>query len=339
MPQFVGIVANPASGKDVRRVTARASVFDNQEKSAMVRRCLVGIRAMGAAAIRYLPDAHHIVRRAVEETGIAAEPLALCLDSCAKDTERAAHMLKGAAVVVVLGGDGTNRAFAKGWRDAPLISISTGTNNAFPAMLEATTAGAAAGLLAEHGVPLRNVAAQAKVIHVAIDGEADDLALIDAVLTRERFVGARALDAPARFAAALMTQANPAGVGMASIGGFVRPLAASDDAALALRFRADSPHSVQAAVAPGRFEQVGIESADVLDLDAPMDVFGPGVLAFDGERERPLRPGQRATLRVRRDGPWVIDVGKVLARSAYCNSPFGRVVRSDSPELGESRGN
>ena len=335
----IGIVANPASGKDVRRVTARASVFDNQEKSAMVRRCLVGIRAMGKAAIRYLPDAHHIVRRAVEETGIAAEPLALCVDSCAEDTERAAHALKGAAAVVVLGGDGTNRAFAKGWRDAPLISISTGTNNAFPAMLEATTAGAAAGLLAERGVPLRNVAAQAKVIHVAIDGEADDLALIDAVLTRERFVGARALDAPARFAAALLTQANPAGVGMTSIGGFVRPLAASEDAALALRFRADASRTVLAAVAPGRFERVGIESADVLDLDVPMDVVGPGVLAFDGERERPLRPGQRATLRVRRDGPWVIDVGKVLARSAFCNSPFQRTHRSDQQESKESRGN
>ncbi len=28
----IGIVCNPASGKDIRRLTARASVFDNQEK-------------------------------------------------------------------------------------------------------------------------------------------------------------------------------------------------------------------------------------------------------------------------------------------------------------------
>ena len=34
----VGIVCNPASGKDIRRLTARASVFDNQEKLAIVRR-------------------------------------------------------------------------------------------------------------------------------------------------------------------------------------------------------------------------------------------------------------------------------------------------------------
>ena len=322
MNACIGLVANPASGKDVRRVTARASVFDNQEKTAMVRRCLVGIRAMSDAAIRYLPDAHHVVRRAVEETGIVAEPLAMPLHSSAKDTERAAQELRGAAVVLLLGGDGTNRAFAKGWLDAPLIPLSTGTNNAFPILLEATTAGAAAGLLAESTGELGEVAVQAKVIHAAIEGEADDLALIDAVHTSERFVGARALDAPERFLAALLTQANPAGVGTTSIGGFARPLAPSEDAALALRFRADSPRQVLAAVAPGRFERVGIESADALALDEPMRVVGPGVLAFDGERERPLRPGQSATLRVRRDGPWVVDVERVLARAALSRSPF-----------------
>lgn len=330
MNACIGLVANPASGKDVRRVTARASVFDNQEKTAMVRRCLVGIRAMSDAAIRYLPDAHHVVRRAVEETGIVAEPLAMPLHSSAKDTERAALALRGAAVVLVLGGDGTNRAFAKGWLDAPLIPLSTGTNNAFPALIEATTAGAAAGLLAEESAgELGEVATQAKVIHAEIEGEADDLALIDAVHTGERFVGARALDAPARFLAAMLTQANPAGVGTTSIGGFARPLAPSEDAALALRFRADSPRQVLAAVAPGRFERVGIESAEALALDEPMRVAGPGVLAFDGERERPLRPGQSATLRVRRDGPWVVDVEKVLARAARCRSP----IRADAPRI------
>jgi len=42
----VGIVANPASGKDVRRLVARASVFDNQEKQAIVLRVLAGIASV-----------------------------------------------------------------------------------------------------------------------------------------------------------------------------------------------------------------------------------------------------------------------------------------------------
>jgi hypothetical protein len=45
-------------------------------------------------------------------------------------------------------------------------------------------------------------------------------------------------------------------------------------------------------------------------------VTGPGVLAFDGERERVLKPHQRARLTVQRDGPWVIDVAKTLAQAA-----------------------
>ena len=326
----IGLVANPASGKDIRRLTARASVFDNQEKTAMLRRCLAGIRAMvcdghaknapsrfsassrAAPAIRYLLDAHHVCQRAIDELGVVAEPLPITAQSSAVDTTRAAAALIGADAVVVLGGDGTNRAFVKGWLDAPLISLSTGTNNAFPELREATTAGAAAGLLAMGRCSLHAVATQAKVVHVEVEGEAPDLALIDAVFTVDRFVGARALDDPGTWRAAMLTQADPAGVGMTSVGGFARPLPASEDAALALRFRGDTSRAVLAAVAPGRFARVGIERADVVSLGEAFCVKGPGMLAFDGERDRVLQPGQNAVFTVRRDGPWVVDVGKVL---------------------------
>lgn len=324
----IGLVANPASGKDVRRISARASVFDNQEKTAMLRRALAGIRAFGDCAIRYLPDLHHVCKQAVDAVGINAEPLPIAVAARAEDTTRAARELVGAAAVLVLGGDGTNRAFAKGWLNAPLISLSTGTNNAFPQMREATTAGAAAALLAAGGFPLPSVAAQAKAIHVEVEGEVSDLALIDAVLTSDRFVGARALDRPERLKLAVLTQADPAGVGMTSVGGFVSPLAGNEDAALQLDFRADSPQTVLAALAPGRFEHIGVAGARRLSLGEPVVASGPGVLAFDGERERVLQPGQTATLRVLRDGPWVVDVAKVLAcraRSSFA-PPNSRIV-------------
>ena len=312
----IGLVANPASGKDVRRINARASVFDNQEKTAMLRRALVGIQAFGASAIRYLPDPHHICKRAVDELGIDAEPLPIPVSAKAEDTTRAARALAGAAAVIVLGGDGTNRAFAKGWLNAPLISLSTGTNNAFAQLREATTAGAAAAMLASGGIRLPTVAAQAKTVQVEVEGEEPDLALVDAVLTTDRFVGARALDEPRRLRAAVLTRADPAGVGMSSVGGFVRPLAAYEDAALLLRFRVDSPRTVLAALAPGRFERIGICEAQDLALGEAFVVTGPGALAFDGERERMLQPGQTATLRVLRNGPWAVDVAKVLALAA-----------------------
>ena len=48
--------------------------------------------------------------------------------------------------VVALGGDGTCRDVATGWPEAPLIAISTGTNNVFPTAVDGTTAGVAASL-------------------------------------------------------------------------------------------------------------------------------------------------------------------------------------------------
>ena len=44
----VGLIANPASGKDIRRLVAHASVFDNEEKRNIVRRVILGAAAAGA---------------------------------------------------------------------------------------------------------------------------------------------------------------------------------------------------------------------------------------------------------------------------------------------------
>jgi len=49
----VGIVANPASGRDIRRLVSQASVFPTIEKSNMVQRMLAALGALGMAR-RYL---------------------------------------------------------------------------------------------------------------------------------------------------------------------------------------------------------------------------------------------------------------------------------------------
>ena len=57
-------------------------------------------------------------------------------------------------------------------------------------------------------------------------------------------------------------------------------------------------------------------------------VEGPGILAFDGERERILQRGQRATLRIVRNGPRVIDVHHTMHLAA-CRELF----RGPLPEV------
>ena len=319
MADPLGIVVNPASGKDIRRLVARASVFDNQEKRAIVRRAIVGALEAGAREFRYMPDTHGLAAEAISD--FAGEGSFAAVDSSRTastlDTTLAAAALReaGCAAVLTLGGDGTNRAFALGWRDAPLVPVSTGTNNVFPTMIEATVAGAAAGLVASGRLALTDVAAQQKTVHVSIEGEDDDLALVDVVLAADRFVGSRAIWGAERLREALLTRAEPSAVGMTSIGGLLEPLAETEDVALYLRF-GPGGESVTAPIAPGLYEDIGVASTARIALGQPVEVEGPGVLAFDGERERVLKPGQRATLRVARDGPWVIDVQAALAEAA-----------------------
>ena len=43
----IGIIANPASGKDIRRLVAQGSVFDTSEKTNILRRVLRAIDALG----------------------------------------------------------------------------------------------------------------------------------------------------------------------------------------------------------------------------------------------------------------------------------------------------
>ena len=59
---------------------------------------------------------------------------------------------RGVALIAVLGGDGTHKAVAAEVGDV-LLALSTGTNNAFPELREATGAGLAGGLCASNRVP------------------------------------------------------------------------------------------------------------------------------------------------------------------------------------------
>ncbi len=318
----LGIVANPASGKDVRRLVARASVFDNQEKRAIVVRALTGAAAAGVRDVVYFNDKHGITATAIkdlEETnaiGIRSRPLQVEATGTALDTIAAARAMHEAdcGAVIVLGGDGTSRAFTMGWRTPYLMPLSTGTNNVFPEMLEATVAGSAAGLIATRALGRRALPKPAKVIDVEIEGERDDLALIDAAFTSDRFVGTRALLNPERLRELLLTRADPAAVGMTSIGGLLRSIDADQDEGLSVSLSTTAKRTttkLTAPMAPGFFQVVHVSATRRIKLNGQVTWQGPGVIALDGERERFIKPGQKARLTLRRDGPRVINAATV----------------------------
>ena len=314
----VGIIANPSSGRDVRRLLANAATSTIDDKVTIVRRVAIGAVQAGARKLVVMPDPFGLCRRALSTVSLDAEVETLDVPNTHDErvSVRTATAMRemGVGAIVVLGGDGTNRAVSIGWSDAPVVALSTGTNNVFPTSIEPTIAGAAAGLVASGRVGLDECSLQAKRVHVDIEGEEPDFALVDAVLTADRFARSLLLFDPATLRVAVMAVSEPAAVGISSIGGLLHPVSKADDGAVDVRMAPpeDAPSQVLAPTAPGIYTPIGITSCTPIGLDEPVTAEGPGVLAFDGERSRSVPEGARMTFRVLRDGPRVIDARRAL---------------------------
>ena len=140
----IGIIANPASGRDIRRLVAHASVFDNLEKAHILRRVLLALDALGIQQVIYMPDYGGLVDKALKGLKLSLKVVPLDMEMWAdeRDTTEAAKRFcqDKMGCIITLGGDGTNRAVAKGCSRVPIVAISTGTNNVFPSMIEGTVA-------------------------------------------------------------------------------------------------------------------------------------------------------------------------------------------------------
>lgn len=227
----VGLIANPMSGRDVRRFQGRALQQTPDMKRNQVQRAVIGAVAGGARRVLLMRDVFRSTEKAVQSLRLHAdlEFLDIDIETGPADTLRAAEALRKAdcGAVIVLGGDGTNRIVARTWRDAPLVPISTGTNNVFPRQLEATVAGAAAGLVASGAVSLDEVATAAKVIEATLPDGRRDLALVDAALLDGDHPGSLLHFDPGQLRHLVLTRAEPTAVGMSPVGGLLHPTGAS----------------------------------------------------------------------------------------------------------------
>lgn len=313
----VGLIANPASGRDIRRLVAHASVFDNDEKVSILRRALAGLAATGVRDVLYLPDPYRLVERALEKAGaeIIAKPVPGRFHSEALDTTRAAAAMEaaGAAALISLGGDGTNRMLAKGASRTPLVAISTGTNNVFPLMLEGTTAGLAAGALGAGWVPAAAVCRRSKRVVIELEGREPDLALIDVAVTDDAFVGSRAVWQLGSLREVLLTRAQPWAIGLSALGGMLDTVPPEDDCGLHVVL-GEGPDSrrIEAPIGPGLIESATVAAVNRVPFDASVRIPGPALFALDGEREFTIPAGAEARLRVDREGPPVVDVACCL---------------------------
>ena len=165
----VGIIANPAAGKDIRRLVAQGRVVSNQEKSNILRRVFAGLQSQGIANVLIMPDMAGLAINAMNDTrdGMNSQFVEQTVTGHQSDSTAAASMMRdaGARCIVTLGGDGTNRLVAKGCGDVPLAPISTGTNNVFPREIEGTLAGIAAATVATRRANRDQVCRRSKKIN------------------------------------------------------------------------------------------------------------------------------------------------------------------------------
>lgn len=327
---LVGVVANPASGRDIRRLVSGASVFDNAEKGAMIVRLLSGLGAVGVDRVLLMPAgdgvAESLFRKMRGRTApLVAQPLPemefidMALRGDADDTAEAVSTMleRGAAAIVVLGGDGTHRIVAKHCDGVPLCALSTGTNNAFPELREATVAGLAAGLVATGRVSSRGSLRREKLLRVTAGGRSD-CALVDVALSSDRFVGARALWRPEGLIEAFVTFAGPCAVGLSGIAAHLDPI--SRRAPWGLHLRLAPPEQaasvVTAALAPGLVIPVGVDEVRRLQPGEVVETaVSGGCVALDGEREIELSQDSRVVVALGK-GPFVIDIDAVMAQAA-----------------------
>lgn len=327
----VGIIANPVSARDIRRVLVNASSPQLAERVSIVLRLLTTLKSLGVARVLVMPDKagirallnRHLQREpASGGTLPAVEFLDMAVSSSVEDTFEAARRMRAAGVraLIVLGGDGTHRAVVRECADVPIAGLSTGTNNAFPELREPTLAAMAVALLATGRIGADEALAWNKVLEVRIGERRRDIALVDAVISTERCIGARAVWKTEQLSAAYFTFADPQCIGLSAIGGLLQPVDRRAPQGLAVtlaREGTDARLTLRAPIAPGLLAEVPIAHWEPMAPDRAFEVAqAGGIVALDGERELPFEPGERVQLTLRPNAFPTVDVTRCLQLAA-----------------------
>lgn len=343
-PVTIGIIANPVSARDIRRVVANASNLQIADRVNIVLRLLTTLVSLGVERVCMMPDrggiramlTRHLGREKNQHHQFPTlEFLPMEPTTTVQDTYVATRLLQqaGVAAIIVLGGDGTHRAVVRAMlQNTPLIPIaglSTGTNNAFPDLREPTLTAMAVALYATGRIPAARALAPNKVLEVSLnEGAQQDLALVDAVISTEHQVGARALWRPESLHSLYLTFADPQVIGLSAIGGLLQPVARSAPEGLMIELAtppAEAPDAssgsplvhLRAPIAPGLLRDVAIARWQTMPCDQPFPVsLTSGVVALDGERELPFSSSDRVTLTLRQAVFTTVDVTRCLNEAA-----------------------
>jgi len=317
----IGIIANPASGRDIRRLVSHATVIDNNEKINIVERIILGAQQCGVNKVYMMPDPYNMGYRVEDklktsgELRCSIEIIDIYENEGIEDTINSARIMEAKSVgcIITLGGDGTNRAVAKSIVKTPLIPISTGTNNVYPEMIEGTLAGIAAAVVASKKFNKDEFTQKDKRIEIYCLGKLVDIALIDAVISKDVFVGAKAIWQGESIEKIFVTRAHPASIGFSSVIGNKMIIRCEDDFGAVVNIN-EAYSCILAPMSAGIVVPIPIDEPKVLAFgnEYKYSTKCRGTIALDGEREIEFGPNEDYLFRITRNGPFRVQVKKAL---------------------------
>ncbi|MFC7129010.1 NAD(+)/NADH kinase [Haloferax chudinovii] len=338
MTTTIGLVVNPAAGRDIRRLTGGASVSNNYAKRRTAGCVLAGLTLVDDVEVLVMPDNTGLADRIVDDAPdrIGIDFVDMTVTASGQDSRAAAaHFADHADAVVVLGGDGTTRDVAQTIGDVPVVSISTGTNNVVPTPVDGTVAGAAAALVGSGAVPAAETTTRHGTVKVDVV-RSEETTVIRGLATvgilDRPFVGTRAILDPSDIVGGVVSRSSPAEIGLSGIAGGLVTHRPDDPGGVGFRLARDGADgtdapdaadaatgpatTVRAITVPGNLSTVDVAEHRVLDdgEDYAFEV-DRGVISVDGEREHEVRNGT-VHLRPVSDGPRLVDVEAVLERAA-----------------------
>lgn len=310
---IIGLISNPVASKDIRRLVGLARIVDVEEKSNLVARLLVGMTAGPPVRVVALDDSGGIARRAVRLTRGTTPPvtfLPLEAQATERDTHDAAALLErlGARAVVTVGGDGTIRSAVEGWPTARLIPLAAGTNNAIAIAHEPTMVGYAAATAADRVADDAYDQLTTMVVHTG--DETPSTAVVDAVGVGTHWTGARALWEPNDLVEAVVANARPEAVGIASIAHTLGPIPVRH----ARYIRFGPGRRVRAIFGPGLVGDISVAAHRLVPEGTRIHLDSASrVVALDGERRLIRSEGAYVAVT---PGAFLLSVSRTLTGAA-----------------------
>ena len=147
-----------------------------------------------------------------------------------------------------------------------------------------------------------------------------DIALVDAVISHEHYIGARALWKIDTLAAVYVSYADPQAIGLSSIAGLLEPVGRHEPGGLAVELAApgEGEFELCAPIAPGLMPRaVPIAGWQRLRDGIPQRVRQrAGIVALDGEREMAFAASDEVTVTLREGAFNSIDVAACMRYAA-----------------------